>query len=44
MSRYIVVQIIVRTEQGEVLACRRGSGSRFEQGKWNLPGGHLENG
>ncbi|WP_300502484.1 NUDIX hydrolase [uncultured Duncaniella sp.] len=42
MSRDIVVQIIVRTGQGEVLACRRGPGSRFEQGKWNLPGGHLE--
>lgn len=42
MSRDIVVQIVVRNRHGEVLACRRGSGSRFEQGKWNLPGGHLE--
>lgn len=42
MSRDIVVQIVVRNRQDEVLACRRGPGSRFEQGKWNLPGGHLE--
>lgn len=42
MSRDIVVQIVVRNRHGEVLACRRGSGSGFEQGKWNLPGGHLE--
>lgn len=42
MSREIVVQIIVRNRQGEILVCRRGPGARFEQGKWNLPGGHLE--
>lgn len=36
------MQIVVRNRQGEVLVCRRGPGSRFEQGKWNLPGGHLE--
>jgi mutator protein MutT len=42
MSRDLVVQIVVRNPQGEILVCQRGPGSRFEQGKWNLPGGHLE--
>ena len=42
MSREVVVQIIVMNRHGEILVCRRGPGARFEQGKWNLPGGHLE--